>query len=267
MPHPTPLPPGDPTAGGRVPAGGADGWHPVGRSDLPRYRARRHRGRHQRAARRLGAGRRRQGPVRGRGRRRPSGCRPSARPGSWTQAWTASRAYLVSEYIPGRSLLELVSAEGVRRGHDLERGRDRHGDRPCLGAPGGPGARQLRARVRRSWPPTARRGSSNSALRRPTAPLRRPRTCSPGARPSCSPRRAGRRRPGRSRCPARLPARDQSSSASSPEPTAARPAARAVVTDLLGCTPKVRGRRCWPRATRSAVHRRGADARHGPPAG
>ena len=29
-------------------------------------------------------------------------------------------AYLVSEYIAGRSLLELVSAEGVRRGHDLE---------------------------------------------------------------------------------------------------------------------------------------------------
>ncbi len=29
-------------------------------------------------------------------------------------------AFLVSEYIAGRSLLELVSAEGVRRGHDLE---------------------------------------------------------------------------------------------------------------------------------------------------
>jgi eukaryotic-like serine/threonine-protein kinase len=30
------------------------------------------------------------------------------------------QAYLVSEYISGWSLLELVSAEGVRRGHDLE---------------------------------------------------------------------------------------------------------------------------------------------------
>jgi len=29
-------------------------------------------------------------------------------------------AYLVSEYIPGPSLLELISAEGVRRGHELE---------------------------------------------------------------------------------------------------------------------------------------------------
>ena len=31
-----------------------------------------------------------------------------------------SGAYLVSEYIPGPSLLELISAEGVRRGHELE---------------------------------------------------------------------------------------------------------------------------------------------------
>jgi hypothetical protein len=31
-----------------------------------------------------------------------------------------SDAYLVSEYIPGQSLLELVAADGVRRGHDLE---------------------------------------------------------------------------------------------------------------------------------------------------
>jgi hypothetical protein len=31
-----------------------------------------------------------------------------------------SDAYLVSEYIPGQSLLELVASDGVRRGHDLE---------------------------------------------------------------------------------------------------------------------------------------------------
>ncbi len=31
-----------------------------------------------------------------------------------------SNAYLVSEYVAGESLLELVSADGVRRGHDLE---------------------------------------------------------------------------------------------------------------------------------------------------
>jgi len=31
-----------------------------------------------------------------------------------------TRAYLVSEYVYGESLLELVSADGVRRGHDLE---------------------------------------------------------------------------------------------------------------------------------------------------
>jgi eukaryotic-like serine/threonine-protein kinase len=31
-----------------------------------------------------------------------------------------AQAYLVSEYVYGESLLELVSAEGVRRGHDLE---------------------------------------------------------------------------------------------------------------------------------------------------
>jgi hypothetical protein len=31
-----------------------------------------------------------------------------------------SQAYLVSEYVHGQSLLELVSADGVRRGHDLE---------------------------------------------------------------------------------------------------------------------------------------------------
>lgn len=31
-----------------------------------------------------------------------------------------SGAYLVSEHIPGPSLLELITAEGVRRGHDLE---------------------------------------------------------------------------------------------------------------------------------------------------
>jgi hypothetical protein len=31
-----------------------------------------------------------------------------------------SQAYLVSEYVPGQSLLELVSADGVQRGHDLE---------------------------------------------------------------------------------------------------------------------------------------------------
>lgn len=31
-----------------------------------------------------------------------------------------SQAYLVSEYVYGESLLELVSADGVRRGHDLE---------------------------------------------------------------------------------------------------------------------------------------------------
>src|SRR5215469_10997711 len=32
----------------------------------------------------------------------------------------ASGAYLVSEYIPGPSLLELISAEGVRSGHELD---------------------------------------------------------------------------------------------------------------------------------------------------
>ena len=31
-----------------------------------------------------------------------------------------SGAYLVSEYVPGPSLLEVISAEGVRRGHELE---------------------------------------------------------------------------------------------------------------------------------------------------
>jgi hypothetical protein len=31
-----------------------------------------------------------------------------------------SQAYIVSEYVHGRSLLEVVSADGVRRGHDLE---------------------------------------------------------------------------------------------------------------------------------------------------